>query len=206
MECLTEFTCSVFVDGELTEIESRKVEEHLKICEHCSAMSAAFREENRLLVASIQELTDENAETHITEPAMAGASVTSGRPPAPAASPKDIVKWGGGLIGLSAVIQIAMSSPDNLSLPSFPVNLDWLNPSNLSGSLNWLMSTITYFAAEGVSRMTTLANSLSFVALIVLIFAGAVMFVRKSVSRGAMVAALGLLLVIVTSSASFAMD
>ena len=54
--------------------------------------------------------------------------------------------------------------------------------------------------------MTSLADSLSFVALIVLIFAGAVMLVRKSMSRGAMVAALGLLLVIVSTSTGFAMD
>ncbi len=123
-----------------------------------------------------------------------------------AARPVDVLKWGGVLIGLSALIRIAMSSPDQLALPSIPANLDWLNPSNLSGSLNWLMSTIAYFASEGVSRMTSLADSLSFVALIVLIFAGAVMLVRRSISRGAMVAALGLLLVIVSSTSGFAMD
>jgi cytoskeletal protein CcmA (bactofilin family) len=162
-------------------------------------MSAAFREENRLLVASIQEID-------LTELAESGAPVAASRPVAPAARPRDVVKWGGALIGLSALIQIAMSSPDQLSLPSIPVNLDWLNPSNLSGSLNWLMSTIAYFAAEGVSRMTSLADSLSFVALIVLIFAGAVILVRRSISRGAMVAALGLVLVVVSSSTGFAMD
>jgi cytoskeletal protein CcmA (bactofilin family) len=104
------------------------------------------------------------------------------------------------------LIRIAMSSPEQLALPSVPVNLDWLNPSNLSGSLNWLMSTIAYFAAEGVSRMTSLADSLSFVALFVLIFAGAVMLVRRSISRGAMVATLGLLLLIVSATPGFAMD
>ena len=134
MECLTEFTCSVFVDGELTDLETRKVEEHLEVCEHCRTMSAAFREENRLLVASIQEID-------MTDDAEADLPVTASRPDAPPARPVDVLKWGGMLIGLSALIQIAMSSPDRFALPSIPVNLDWLNPSNLSGSLNWLMMT-----------------------------------------------------------------
>jgi len=199
VECLTEFTCSVFVDGELTDLETRKVEEHLEVCDHCRAMSAAFREENRLLVASIQEID-------VTDHAVADLPVTAARPVAQAARPADILKWGGALIGLSSLIQIAMSSPKQFALPSIPVNLDWLNPSNLSGSLNWLMSTIAYFAAEGVSRMTSLADSLSFVALIVLIFAGAVMLVRRSMSKSALVATLGLLLVIVSSTPGFAME
>jgi hypothetical protein len=54
--------------------------------------------------------------------------------------------------------------------------------------------------------MTSLADSLSFVALIVLVFAGAVMLVRKSVGRGAMVATLGLLLLIVSATPGFAME
>jgi len=159
-------------------------------------MTAALREENRLLIASIQEID-------MTDPAVVPVSAA---PVAQAARPMDVLKWGGVLIGLSALIRIAMSTPEQLSLPSIPANLDWLNPSNLSGSLNWLTSTIAYFASEGVSRMTSLADSLSFVALIVLIFAGAVMLIRRSISRGAMVATLGLLLLIVSASSGFAMD
>jgi len=162
-------------------------------------MSAAFRGENRLLVASIQEID-------MTTPAAFQVPALTARRVTPAARPVDLLKWSGALVGLSALIRIAMSSPEQLSLPSIPGNLDWLNPSNLSGSLNWLMSTIAYFAAEGFSRMTSLADSLSFVALIVLIFAGAVMLVRRSIGRGAMVATLGLLLLIVSATPGFAMD
>jgi len=198
VECLTEFTCSVFVDGELTDQESRKIEEHLTLCEHCRAMSAAFREENRLLVASIQEID-------MREHAEAALPAETIRPVAQA-RPVDVLKWGGALIGVSALIRIAMSSPENLALPSIPVDLGWLDPSNLSGSLNWLSGTIAYLTAEGVSRMTSLVDSLSFVALIVLIFAGVVTLVRRSISRGAMVATLGVLLLIVSATPGFAMD
>jgi cytoskeletal protein CcmA (bactofilin family) len=161
-------------------------------------MSSAFREENRLLVASIQEID-------LTDKAEAALQVIAARPVAPAARPADVLKWGGVLIGLSALIRIAMSSPEQLALPSIPVNLDWLNPSNLSGSLNWLMSSIAYLAAEGVSKMTSLVDSLSFVALLVLIFAGVVMMVRKS-GRGAMVATLGVLLLVVSTTSGYAME
>ena len=107
MECLTEFTCSVFVDGELTDLEFRKVEEHLEICEHCRAMSAAFREENRLLVASIQEID-------MTDRAEAELPVTAARPVTHVARPVDVLKCGGVLIGLSTLIRIAMSTPEKL--------------------------------------------------------------------------------------------
>jgi cytoskeletal protein CcmA (bactofilin family) len=153
-------------------------------------MSAAFREENRLLVASIQEID-------ITDRAGTELAVTAPRPVTQAARPVDVLKWGGMLIGVSALIRIAMSSPEQLAL---------LNSSNLSGSLNWFISTIAFFAAEGISGMTSLADSLSSVALIVLIFTGVVMLVRRSIGRNAMVSALGLLLLIVSATPGFAMD
>ena len=199
MECLTEFRCSVFIDGELTDLEFRKVEEHLEGCEQCRTMAAAFREENRLLVACIQEID-------LPEPAEAAIPVLGSRPVARTARPADVLKGGGILIGLATLIQIAISSPENLSLPSIPVNLGWLDPSNLSGRMNWLMSSISFLASEGVSKMTSLMDSLSFVALFVLISAGAITLVRRSIGKGAMVATLGLLLVIVSATPGFAMD
>jgi len=199
VECLTEFTCSVYVDGELSDAEFRKVEEHLEACASCRTMAAAYREENRLLVACIQEID-------LTERAEAVVPNAIAQPAVRTARPADVVKAGGILVGLTALIRIAMSSPDKIVLPSMPVNFEWLDPSDLSGRLNWLTGSIAFIASEGVTRMTSLMESLSFVALIVLIFAGAVMLVRRSVSRGAMVATLGLLLIMVSAAPSFAMD
>jgi len=199
VECLTEFTCSVYVDGELTDSEFRQVEEHLGICETCRTMTAAFREENRLLVACIQEID-------LTECVEAAVPNTVTQSAARTARPADIVKAGGILVGLATLIRIAMSSPENFVLPSIPVNLEWMDPSDLSGRLNWLTGSIAFFASEGVTRMTSLIESLSFVALIALIFAGAVMLVRRSIRRGAMVATMGLLLLMVSAVPGFAMD
>jgi anti-sigma factor RsiW/cytoskeletal protein CcmA (bactofilin family) len=200
VECLTEFTCSVFVDGELPDLEFRQVEKHIETCEACRAMSAAFREESRLLVACIQEID-------FMESVEATSPERSERAVGPVARPIDVAKFGGILVGLSAFIKLAMSSPENIVLPSIPVNLDWLDPSNLYGRLNWLLSTIAFIAAEGISKMTSLIDSLSFVALFVLILAGAFMVVRRSIGKSAIVAALGTILLIVgSSSSSYAMD
>jgi len=205
VECLTEFTCSVYVDGELTESEFRLVEEHLESCGSCRAMAAAFREENRLLIACIQEIDSPEpvgAAAHNLNLSPVGQMSQTERK----AGPADILKGTGILIGLAALIRIAMSSPEKLSLPSIPVNLDWLDPSDLSGRINWLFNAVAYFAEEGVTQMTSLVDSLSFITLFVLIFAGAVILVRRSLGKSAMVAALGLLLLIILATPGFAMD
>ena len=205
MECLTEFACSVYVDGELTEAEFRQVEEHLESCKACRAMSAAFREENRLLIACIQEIDSPDP----GNAAVQNLNLSTVSQPGQTernATPADILKGSGILIGVAVLLRIAMSSPEKLSRSSVPVNLDWLDPSNLAGRINWLIGTIAYLAEEGATRMSSLMDSLSFITLFVLIFAGAVVLVRRSLGKGAMVASLGLLLMVVSATPGFAMD
>ena len=168
-------------------------------------MSTAFREENRLLIACIQEIES-------LEPGVSGAQNLNFSPTGSMAqtdgkaSPAAVLKGGGILIGLATLIRIAMSSPEKLSLPSIPMNLDWLDPSNLAGRMNWMIGSIAYFAGEGVTKMSALVDSLSFISLLVLIFAGAVMLFRRSIGRGATVATLGLLLLVVSATPGFALD
>ena len=203
MECLTEFTCSVFVDGELPEQELREVEQHLEACRHCREMAAEFREESRLLVHYIQEIDLMEPVPATSAPARVPATQRPARP-------ADVAKFGGLLVGVSALIKLVTSSPENFVLPSIPVNLDWLDPSNLSGSLNWLIGTIAFVAEEGVSGMASLVSSMSVVAMYILILAGVVTLVRRSIGKGAMAALVGalgaILLVVMSSSSSYAMD
>ena len=200
MECLTEFTCSVFVDGELPEGEARKAEEHLEACPSCRKLVAALREESRIFVACIQEID-------ITDvvPAVAPVKVEK------AAQPADIVKFGGMLVGLTTLIRLAMSSPENFVLPSSPVNLDWLDPSKLSGGLTWLGGFIAFFAEQGLSGMASLMNSLSTVTTFVLLLAAVGILVRRSMAKGAfasMLAALGVVVLMIATvpSSSYAID
>jgi len=157
-------------------------------------MAAAFRDENRFLVHCLQEIDG-------MEPAVESAAVTPAAAPArvaPAARPVDIAKFGGMLAGIATVVRLAMSSPENFVLPANPVRLDWLT------------SAAAIVAAEGVSRIMSLVNGLSVVALYVLILAGVVMLVRRSTGKGAMVATLSalgtILLMVAVPQSGSAMD
>lgn len=212
MECLTEFTCSVFVDGEFPEHELREVEGHLGTCAACRGMVAAYREESRLLVHFVQEI-----DLVESGPAMVSAPQRVAQPASRPASPKDALKFGGFIVGVASLLELATSSPENFELPSIPVSLDWLDPSSLHGRLNWLLSTIAYLASEGTSRMMSIMDGLSVVVLFALMVAGAAVVIRRSVRSGAMAALVGragmvgtlgviVLMVMASSTPSYAMD
>jgi hypothetical protein len=133
VECLTEFTCSVYVDGELPADELQQAEEHLVGCPDCRKLVAALREETRNWVACIQEID-------MVSPVIAAAPLKTQK----SASRADIVKFGGILVGLTSLLRLAMSSPEKFELPSSPVNLDWLDASELYSRLSWLGGAI-YF-------------------------------------------------------------
>ncbi len=57
MTCLSELTCAVYADGELSPEEARAAERHLAECTRCQALVAALREENRILGAAFGEQT-----------------------------------------------------------------------------------------------------------------------------------------------------
>ena len=56
MTCLSELTCAVYADGELSPEETRDAERHLAECSRCRALVAALRGENRILAAALTEL------------------------------------------------------------------------------------------------------------------------------------------------------
>jgi cytoskeletal protein CcmA (bactofilin family) len=68
MTCLSELTCAVYVDGELSPEETRTTERHLAECLRCQALVAALRDESRVLSAALGEL-----------PALAPSSATAVR-------------------------------------------------------------------------------------------------------------------------------
>src|SRR5262245_55033004 len=56
MTCLSELTCAVYVDGELSPEEAGAVERHLAKCPACQTLVAALQEENHVLVTALREL------------------------------------------------------------------------------------------------------------------------------------------------------
>ena len=61
MECYSEQTCALAVDGELAADEARRLRDHLTTCRRCRALVDALRAENRVLSESLNELPDEAA-------------------------------------------------------------------------------------------------------------------------------------------------
>jgi anti-sigma factor RsiW len=72
MTCLTELTCAVYADGELSPEETRDAERHLAECPRCRTRVAALRDENRSLASALTEL-DRVVEDAAPGPAFATA-------------------------------------------------------------------------------------------------------------------------------------
>jgi anti-sigma factor RsiW len=61
MECYSEQTCALAVDGELAADEAQRLRDHLTTCQRCRALVDALRAENRVLSESLNELPEEAA-------------------------------------------------------------------------------------------------------------------------------------------------
>ena len=61
MECYSEQTCALAVDGELPADEAQRLRDHLATCRRCRELVDALRAENRVLSESLQELPEESA-------------------------------------------------------------------------------------------------------------------------------------------------
>ena len=80
MTCLSELTCAVYADGELSPEETRDAERHLAECPRCRAQVAALRGENRILASALTELDPVAvASTPDGAPALAAGAVRGGR-------------------------------------------------------------------------------------------------------------------------------
>ncbi len=91
MTCLTELTCAMHADGELSPDEARAVEHHLVGCARCRALVEAHRDENRTLAAAFRE-----------SPAGAPLEAVPARP-ASAWDGRRAGAWGLGLAALAGV-------------------------------------------------------------------------------------------------------
>ncbi len=182
MECYSEQTCAIFVDGELEADEAQRLRDHLATCHRCRELVDALRAENCILGEILHELPEE-------EPSLANF-------------PRVRSAWlWGDLAAMAAMLalgSIFFVWIDGLRIPEA---LKWLNPFSVGGLTN-LIFDVSYYFAQGGTAM--LADYAAVVGVFLLLSGGALL-----VGRGRRLRQPGLQLLIVLlalSLPSFAMD
>jgi Putative zinc-finger len=183
MECYSEQTCAVFVDGELAMDEARRLRDHLATCPRCRKLVDALHAENRILGKSLRELPEE-------------ASGLTG-------FPRSRLSWvWGDLAALAAVLALGSIFTAWIDKLRIPEALEWLNPFSTSGLTNLIFDLSYYFTHGGTTMLADYAAVVG--GLLVLFGGGALLLGRR---RRLHQPGLHLLVVLLTLSLpSFAME
>jgi predicted anti-sigma-YlaC factor YlaD len=150
MECYSEQTCALAVDGELAVDEARRLRDHLATCRRCRELVDALRAENRVLSESLNELPEEAAS------------------PAGFSHPSRSWVWGD-LAVMAAVLALGSISSIWFDEVSIPAALEWFNPFSLSGRTNLIFSLFDHFASGGTAMLTDYAAVVGFLSLLLLV-------------------------------------
>jgi len=174
MECYSEQTCAIFVDGELAADESRSLQGHLATCQRCRELVDALRAENRALSESLNELPEETI--------------------SPVSFPLRRWSWRD-LTILAAVLalgSIVVPWIDKLTIPSA---LEWLNPLSTDGLMSLIFNLSYYFAHGGTAMLADYAAA---VGGVFLLLGGATLLLGRR--RRVHLSAFRLLIVLLTFS------
>jgi len=184
MECYSEETCAIFVDGELAADEARHLRDHLATCQHCRRLVDALRAENRTLGESLQELPEETA------------------------SPKAFSHWPswtwGDLAVIGAVLALGSIVSTWIGELDVPGALEWLNPFTPTGLTSLMFDISYYFTHGGAAMLTEYAVVIGGLFFLLLLGGGALLLGRRGRLPGA---SLGLVIVLLALSLpSFALE
>jgi hypothetical protein len=160
MECYSEQTCALAVDGELAPDEAHRLRDHLVTCRRCRDLVDALRAENRVLSESLQELPEEAAS------------------PAGFSHLRRSRVWGD-LAGLAAVLALGSIGLIGFNELSIPAALEWFNPFSASGRTNLLFSLFDEFPTGGTAMLTDYAAVVGFLSLLLLLVGGALLLGRR---------------------------
>jgi predicted anti-sigma-YlaC factor YlaD len=160
MECYSEQTCALAVDGELAVDEARRLRDHLVGCRRCRELVDALRAENRVLSESLHELPEEAAS------------------PAGFSSLRRSWVWRdlalmAALLALGSIISVWF---DELSIPAA---LEWFNPFSPSGFTNLMFNLSYYFAHGGTAMLTEYAGVVGGLFLLSLLGGSALLLARR---------------------------
>ncbi len=158
MECYSEHTCAIFVDGELGIDEARRLRDHLAMCQRCRKLVDALRAENRILGESLNELPEEAA--------------------SPASFPRLSWSWlWGDLAAIAAVLALGSIFSVWIHDLRIPEALEWLSPFGVSGLTNVTFNLFYYFAHGGTAMLADYAAVVG--GLFLLLGGGALLLGRR---------------------------
>ena len=160
MECYSEQTIAIFVDGELAVEEAQRLREHLATCRRCRHLLDALRAENRVLSESLQDLPEEAA-------SPAGASRLPGA-------------WAwSDLAVVGAVLALGSFVVPWVEKLSIPDALQWLNPFSVSGRTNLIFNLSDYVAHGGTTMLSDYVSVVGGFFLLLLSAGGALLLERR---------------------------
>ncbi len=160
MECYSEQTCALAVDGELGADEARRLREHLATCRRCRELVDALRAENRVLSESLHELPEEAAS------------------PAVFSHLRRSWVWRD-LAVMAAVLALGSISSSWFDKLSIPAALEWFNPFSQSGLTNLMFNLSDYFAHGGTAMLTEYAAIVGGFFLLLLLGSSALLLGRR---------------------------
>jgi cytoskeletal protein CcmA (bactofilin family) len=157
MECYSEQTCALAVDGELAADEAQRLRDHLTTCRRCRALVDALRAENRVLSESLNELPEE------------AASSTGDSP----------LRWSWGWRDLAIMAAVLALGSSWLNEMSIPAALEWFNPFSQSGRTNLIFYSFDYFAHGGTAMLADYAAVVGWGCLLLLLGGSALLLGRR---------------------------
>ncbi len=160
MECYSEQTCALAVDGELAADEVQRLRDHLTTCQRCQALVDALRAENRVLSESLNELPEEAA--------------------SPVGFSPQRRSWGwGDLAILAAVLALGSIISGWFNEMDIPAALEWFNPFSANGRTNLTFQLLDYFAHGGTAMLADYAAVVGWICLLLLLGGGALLLGRR---------------------------
>ena len=145
MQCFSELTYSIFVDGELPADEAQRVRTHLAACASCREMVAALTAENKMLLATMSDVAADHP-----------APATSAERPA----------WIE-LLGVATVLALVGIVTHWLNLQTSNGAANWLNPFTSEGRSNLAFNLVFYLSHGGGNVLEQLASMIGWLLLLI---------------------------------------
>jgi len=160
MDCFSELTYAILVDGELAGEEARQVRNHLAACSRCQQLVETLRAENRVLKEVLRELPQEAGEW--------------------AGLPWLRRSWvWGDLAIVAAMLALGAAVLQWFDQQRVPEMLEWLNPFSSAGGMNLIFNLSYYFGHGGAAVLTHYADIVGWLSLLGLLGSSGLLLGRR---------------------------